>query len=180
MFYKQVQMRNGLPFDAVIPNDLTRKPWRIQTPAANLVHAKDANDMFKKLGILMLTPVYARQFERDLKRMLKRGKDAERFKTVARLLLWHPPLLPKHKDHKLSGSYSGRGRDCHIENDWVLIYKKETTAIIFERTGTHSDRLNEAPTIAFTPYVSPVARRLRSNRRARVRRRVKRHVRNMG
>ena len=86
----------------------------------------------------MLTPVYTKQFERDLKLMLKRGKDPEKFKTVARLLLSEAPLLPKHKDHKLSGSYTGR-RDCHIENDWVLIYKKETTAIIFERMGTHSD-----------------------------------------
>jgi mRNA interferase YafQ len=86
----------------------------------------------------MLTPVYTRQFPRDLERMLKRGKDAERFKKVAKLLLSESPLLPKHKDHKLSGSYTGR-RDCHIENDRVLIYKKEATAIIFERTGTHSD-----------------------------------------
>ena len=86
----------------------------------------------------MLAPVYTKQFERDLKRMLKRGKDAEKFKTVAKLLLSESTLLPRHKDHNLSGSYTGR-RDCHVENDWVLIYKKETTAIIFERTGTHSD-----------------------------------------
>ena len=86
----------------------------------------------------MLTPVYTRQFERDLKLMLKRGKDAEKFKAVAKLLLSESPLLPRYKDHKLSGAYTGR-RDCHLENDWVLIYKKETTAIIFERTGTHSD-----------------------------------------
>jgi mRNA interferase YafQ len=51
----------------------------------------------------MLTPVYTRQFERDLKLMLKRGKDAEKFKTVAKLLLSESALLPKHKDHKLSG-----------------------------------------------------------------------------
>lgn len=51
MFYKQVQMRNGLPFDAVIPNDLTRKTMADTDAGRNLVHAKDANDMFKKLGI---------------------------------------------------------------------------------------------------------------------------------
>ena len=86
----------------------------------------------------MLTPIYTKQFERDLKRMLKRGKDAEKFKTVARMLLAEESLPPKYHDHKLSGTYVGR-RDCHMENDWVLIYKKETTAIIFERNGSHSD-----------------------------------------
>lgn len=86
----------------------------------------------------MLIPVYTKQLERDLKRMLKRGKDAEKFKTIVRLLLADSALPPKYRDHKLSGPYTGR-RDCHIEGDWVLIYKKETAAIIFERTGTHSD-----------------------------------------
>jgi mRNA interferase YafQ len=86
----------------------------------------------------MLTPIYTTQFERDLKKMLKRGKDAERFKVVARLLLADDSLPHRCRDHKLSGIFVGR-RDCHIENDWVLIYKKEAAAIIFERTGTHAD-----------------------------------------
>ena len=86
----------------------------------------------------MLTPIYTKQFARDLKRMLKRGKDAAKFKDVARMLLAEEPLPAKYRDHKLSGTYVGR-RDCHLENDWVLIYKRETTAIIFERNGTHSD-----------------------------------------
>ena len=86
----------------------------------------------------MLTPVYTRQFERDVKRMLKRGKDPEKFKTVARMLLAGQSLPARYRDHKFSGSFAGR-RDCHVENDWVLIYKPETTAILFERTGTHSD-----------------------------------------
>ena len=86
----------------------------------------------------MLAPIYTKQFERDLKRMLKRGNDAEKFKIVARMLLDEESLPSRFHDHKLSGSFVGR-RDCHVENDWVLIYKKETAAIIFERTGTHSD-----------------------------------------
>lgn len=47
-------------------------------------------------------------------------------------------LNPKHRDHNLVGKYNGR-RECHIENDWLLIYKIEGDTIIFERTGTHSD-----------------------------------------
>lgn len=86
----------------------------------------------------MLTPIYTKQFERDLKRMLKRGKDVEKFKTVARILVAEEPPPARYHDHKLSGPYIGR-RDCHMENDWVLIYKRETAAIVFERNGTHSD-----------------------------------------
>jgi len=41
-------------------------------------------------------------------------------------------------EHDLSGDYSNR-RECHIEPDWLLIYKPEEERIIFERTGTHSD-----------------------------------------
>ncbi|MGR3309689.1 MAG: type II toxin-antitoxin system YafQ family toxin [Candidatus Brocadiales bacterium] len=48
------------------------------------------------------------------------------------------PLDAKHRDHKLIGNYKDR-RVCHIEPDWLLIYKKTSEEIIFERTGTHSD-----------------------------------------
>lgn len=43
-----------------------------------------------------------------------------------------------YRDHQLVGNYMGR-RECHIESDWLLIYKLEDDTIIFERTGTHSD-----------------------------------------
>jgi mRNA interferase YafQ len=86
----------------------------------------------------MLAPIYTKQFDRDLQRLLKRGKEVEKFKTIARMLLAEESLPSRYRDHKLSGAFVGR-RDCHVENDWVLIYKKETTAIVFERTGTHSD-----------------------------------------
>jgi len=41
-------------------------------------------------------------------------------------------------DHGLVGSYVNR-RECHIEPDWLLIYKLEAADIIFKRTGSHSD-----------------------------------------
>jgi mRNA interferase YafQ len=86
----------------------------------------------------MYTPVYARQFERDLKLALRRGKNAEKFKIIARTLLAGQPLDPIHRDHRLVGNYAGR-RDCHIESDWLLIYKIDGDRLIFERMGTHSD-----------------------------------------
>ena len=86
----------------------------------------------------MFIPVYTRQFEKDIKRCSRRGKNMEKFKILARTLLSGKPLDPIHRDHKLSGNYLGR-RDCHIESDWVIIYKISGKQLIFERTGTHSD-----------------------------------------
>lgn len=86
----------------------------------------------------MRTPVYTRQFEKDVKRCMRRGKNLEKFKILARVLLSGKQLDPIHRDHKLTGNYQGR-RDCHIESDWVVIYKINADSIIFERMGTHSD-----------------------------------------
>ena len=86
----------------------------------------------------MYTPVYARQFERDIKLAVRRGKNIEKFKIVARALLAGEALDPIHRDHRLVGNYAGR-RDCHIESDWLLIYKTDGDRLVFERMGTHSD-----------------------------------------
>ncbi|WP_417910945.1 type II toxin-antitoxin system YafQ family toxin [Candidatus Electronema sp. PJ] len=86
----------------------------------------------------MLSPAYARQFERDIERMRKRGKNLEKIRLILRSLIEEKPLDAIHRDHKLIGSWQGR-RECHVESDWLLIYKIESDRIIFERTGTHSD-----------------------------------------
>ena len=87
---------------------------------------------------MMYAPVYTRQFEKDFKLARRRAKNLEKFKLIARTLLSGQPLDPIHRDHKLVGDFVGR-HDCHIESDWVLIYKIEGNRIVFERTGTHSD-----------------------------------------
>ena len=51
LFYKQVELRNGLPFDVVIPNETTRRTFTDTDSGRNLVVCEDADDMFKKLGI---------------------------------------------------------------------------------------------------------------------------------
>lgn len=66
------------------------------------------------------------------------GKNLEKFKILARTLISGEPLDPIHFDHRLVGPYSGR-RDCHIESDWILIYKIDGDRLIFERMGTHAD-----------------------------------------
>ena len=87
---------------------------------------------------MMYTPIYTKQFSKDVKRMQKRRKHPEKFKNIVRSLVSGEALDPLHRDHKLVGNYQGR-RECHIEADWLLIYKLEEKQIIFERTGTHSD-----------------------------------------
>jgi mRNA interferase YafQ len=86
----------------------------------------------------MYTPVYTKQFEKDIRRAKRRGKNLEKFKIIARTLLAGQALDNIHRNHRLVGSYLGR-RECHIESDWLLIYKMEEKRIIFERMGTHSD-----------------------------------------
>ena len=51
VFYKQVEMRNGLPFNVSIPNEETVKTLAATDAGEELVVCKDAEDMFKKLGI---------------------------------------------------------------------------------------------------------------------------------
>jgi mRNA interferase YafQ len=86
----------------------------------------------------MLTPAYTRQFERDVKRMQRRGKNLEKLKMIVRSLVEKELIDPIHRDHKLGGRWQGR-RECRIEFDWIMIYKTEEDRVIFERTRTHSD-----------------------------------------
>jgi len=86
----------------------------------------------------MLKPSYTKQFEKDWRRLQKRGKSNEKFKKVLNMLIHEKQLPQRCSDHKLIGNYKGR-RECHIEPDWLLIYKILKSEIIFERTGSHSD-----------------------------------------
>ena len=86
----------------------------------------------------MRTPVYTNRFEKDLKLMIKRGSDPESIKSVVRQLIDEIPLERKHRDHLLIGNFKDR-RECHIEPDWLLIYRLEGSMIVFERTGTHAN-----------------------------------------
>lgn len=72
--------------------------------------------------------------------MKKRGKDLEKLKYVVNELANQRPLDEKYRDRELTGNYRNF-RECHIEPDWLLIYRIEkgelTLALV--RTGTHSD-----------------------------------------
>ncbi len=86
----------------------------------------------------MLKPVYLRSFEREIIKAKKRGLDMSKIKNVIEDLINEKPLAAKHKNHKLKGDFV-RYWECHIEPDWLLVYKKDEKHIYFVRTGTHSD-----------------------------------------
>ena len=86
----------------------------------------------------MLKPVFRKRFEKDVKRAKKRHKDVDKLKKAITLLLENKPLPALYREHVLSGNYSNHW-ECHLESDWLLIYKRTEDALILERTGSHSD-----------------------------------------
>lgn len=89
----------------------------------------------------MLKPRYSRQFKKDIKKIEKSGdKDIKKLKSVIRKLVYGESLESKYLDHPLAGNLKGH-RDCHIEPDWILLYRmdKDLQEITFVRTGSHSD-----------------------------------------
>jgi mRNA interferase YafQ len=77
-------------------------------------------------------------FKKDYKRVLKRGKEKKKLYDVVSALSNNEKLEARFKDHKLMGIYLGR-RECHIEPDWLLIYKLNENELVLERTGSHAD-----------------------------------------
>ena len=79
-------------------------------------------------------------FLKDLERMVRRGKDREKLGIVIETLCNRGTLAARHRDHALVGEWKGT-RDCHIEPDWVLIYRVDESGNELQliRTGTHSD-----------------------------------------
>lgn len=70
--------------------------------------------------------------------MIKRGHDPEQIKSVIKSLIAGNPLDRKYRDHLLIGNFKDR-RECHVNPDWLLIYRIDEPHIIFERTGSHAD-----------------------------------------
>jgi mRNA interferase YafQ len=92
----------------------------------------------------MLKLSYSAQMKRNVKQMKKRGKDLAKLANVLQLLCNGQKLPYRFKDHQLSGKLTGY-RECHIEPDWLLIYKIDHDELILTATGTgtHADLFNK-------------------------------------
>ncbi|MDR3293325.1 MAG: type II toxin-antitoxin system YafQ family toxin [Clostridiales bacterium] len=87
------------------------------------------------LGVRLTT-----KFKKDADKMKRQGKNLDKMYDVIEILAMHESLPSKYRDHALTGNYVDC-RECHIEADWLLIYKveEEELILVLTRTGSHSD-----------------------------------------
>lgn len=78
------------------------------------------------------------QFKRDVKRLIKHRKDINKLKKIINLLVNAEKLPQENIDHQLKGALKDC-RECHIEPDWLLIYRIEGSELCLVRTGSHAD-----------------------------------------
>ena len=89
---------------------------------------------------------YSKCFKKQLKKVIKQGKDINKLFYVVELLSKGIELDIKYKDRSLiDNKYYKNCRECHIEPDWLLIYKYNDSEIILYlvETGSHSDLFNK-------------------------------------
>ncbi len=86
----------------------------------------------------MLDVRYSTKFKKDFKTCTKRNYKMQLLQQAIDTLRVPEPLPEKNKDHVLVGNYVGY-RECHMEPDWLLIYKQTDDELLLHRTGTHAD-----------------------------------------
>lgn len=91
----------------------------------------------------MLKIVPSNQFKKDLRLAIKRKANIKELENVVDTLAKGLKLDKKYKDLELKGSYKSF-RECHINPDWLLIYKieKNELELFLFRTGSHADLFN--------------------------------------
>lgn len=89
---------------------------------------------------MKLKIIASNAFKKDLKSAKKRGLKLNKLQVIVDKLADEMPLDSKYRDHALTGNYK-EFRECHIEPDWLLIYRKDTDVLelFLFRTGTHVD-----------------------------------------
>lgn len=91
----------------------------------------------------MLRIIASNNFKKDLKVAIRRGLDISLLDKIVTTIANEEPLPERCRDHNLMGEYAGF-RECHIQPDWLLIYKVEKSDLLLflTRTGTHADLFN--------------------------------------
>lgn len=89
--------------------------------------------------------VWTTKFKKDYKLAMKRHMDINLLDNIIRMLSRGETLPEKNKDHELTGNWAGH-RECHIQPDWLLIYRIENDVLVLTltRTGTHSDLFDKS------------------------------------
>ena len=90
----------------------------------------------------MLELRFTSKFKKDYKRLKRQGKDLAKLEATLEMLVRGEALSESMRDHSLGGTYRGH-RECHIEPDWLLIYRIDEgdLVLVATRTGSHSELL---------------------------------------
>lgn len=86
--------------------------------------------------------VYSLKFKKSLRKIIKQGKDINKLEQVVEKLANKEKLSLKYKNHKLINDKTYQNcNECHIEPDWLLIYKYQDDELILLlfATGSHSE-----------------------------------------
>lgn len=86
----------------------------------------------------MLTIEYTSSFKKDFKKIKKHGYNLAIFSRIINLLTEQKLLPIKYRNHTLIGKYTGFS-ECHLQSDWLLIYRINNEVLSLVRTGSHSD-----------------------------------------
>ena len=89
--------------------------------------------------------VTSNKFNKQLKKIIKQGKDLKKLSDVVKKIANGEILDSKYRDHALQDTkYYRNCRECHIELDWLLVYKvKEEEIILYlVETGSQADIFN--------------------------------------
>lgn len=81
-----------------------------------------------------------KQYDKQLKKCLKRGYDESKLKAVVNSLVEGRELHLRHRAHRLSSKFDCCW-ECHITPDWLLLweYNEDELILLLLQTGTHSD-----------------------------------------
>lgn len=83
------------------------------------------------------------KFRKDFKRYMNKPDKLKKLYFIIGLLQRDMPIPKEYKPHLLSGNYAGH-MECHIENDFLLIWIDENTDLIkLVRLGSHSELFNK-------------------------------------
>lgn len=90
----------------------------------------------------MLELRFTSKFKKDYKRLKRQGKDLAKLEATLEMLARGEALAESMRDNSLGGTYRGH-RECHIEPDWLLIYRIDEgdLVLVATRTGSHSELL---------------------------------------
>lgn len=89
---------------------------------------------------------YTKEFKKSIKKLTKQGKNIDKLLNIVDKLSKGIPLEIKYRDHALYNDNRFQNcRNCHIEPDWVLIYKylDENLILLLVNTGSHSEVLEK-------------------------------------